>query len=418
MSYESFVGWRYLRTRGKQTFVSVISLISLAGFTVGVAALIIVLAVLTGFEDALKSKILGVNPHVMVLRYGGGLDDPGHVMDVAKSDPAVEAATPFVYAQIMLKDDVSSAGVVVRGIDPATAPQVIEVLAKLASGNLSDLAPGGKGKAGGVVLGKDLAKQLAVGVGDRIDAISPNGSMTPFFPSFSLRPLEVVGIFDSGMHEYDNSLCYVHIAEAQSLMGIGKQVTGVELRLVDPYKARGVADRIEKKLGGGLYSTRNWISMNESLFKAFALERFVYFVVVLLITLVAGFNIVSTLIMAVLEKTKDIAILKSMGASASSIRKIFQVEGLAVGLAGTAIGVTVGLVTALNLTRVARVVEAVCHCQIIPEGVFYINEVPSKVNPLDVGVVAVTAIAISYLATIYPAWHASRLDPAEALRYE
>lgn len=417
MKFETFVGGRYLRTRGKQTFVSVISLISLAGFTVGVAALIIVLAVLTGFEDALKSKILGINPHVMVLKFGGGIDDPAHVIDVARKTPGVAEATPFVYAQIMLKNDVSSAGVVVRGIDPATAPKVIDVLAKLASGSLADLAPGGKGKPGGVILGKDLAGQLSVGVGDRVDAVSPRGSITPFGPAFSSRPLTVVGIFDSGMHEYDNSLCYVHLAEGQSLLGFGNQVTGVELRLTDPYEAEAIATHVQETLGFP-YSTRNWIRMNKSLFEAFALERFVYFMVVLLITLVAGFNIVSTLIMTVLEKTKDIAILKSMGASAKSIRKIFQVEGLTVGLAGTAIGVSVGLLTALNLTRLARGVEAVCHCKIIPEGVFYINEVPSKVNPLDVVIVAVVAIAISYLATIYPSWQASRLDPAEALRYE
>ncbi len=417
MRFETFVGWRYLRTRGKQTFVSVISLITLAGFTLGVAALIIVLAVLTGFEDALKAKILGINPHVMVLRFGGGIDEPARVLEVAKADPEVEAATPFVYAQIMLKNDVSSAGVVVRGIDPTTAPQVIEVLRELKEGRLDDLHPGGQGKPGGVVLGKALASQLSVGVGDRVDAISPVGAITPFFRTFGSRPLEVVGIFDSGMHEYDNSLCYVHLEEGQSLLRIGKQVTGVELRLREPRHAVEVGERVQKALGFP-YSTRNWIRMNENLFAAFALERFVYFMVVLLITLVAGFNIVSTLIMAVLEKTKDIAILKSMGASSSSIRKIFQVEGLAVGFTGTALGVTVGLVTALNLTRLARAVEAVCHCTIIPPEVFYINEVPSKVNPLDVVIVAVTAIAISYLATIYPAWQASRLDPAEALRYE
>ncbi len=417
MKFETFVGWRYLRTRGKQTFVSVISLITLAGFTLGVAALIIVLAVLTGFEDALKSKILGINPHVMVLKFGGGIDDPAHVLEVAKADAEVEAATPFVYAQIMLRNDVSSAGVVVRGIDPATAPQVIEVLRDLREGALEDLHPGGQGKPGGVVLGKALANQLSVGVGDRIDAISPRGAITPFGAGYSSRPLEVVGIFDSGMHEYDNSLCYVHLEEGQSLLAIGKQVTGVELRLREPRHAVEVAERVQTALGFP-YSTRNWITMNQNLFAAFFLERLVYFIVVLLITLVAGFNIVSTLIMAVLEKTKDIAILKSMGASSASIRKIFQVEGLAVGFTGTALGVTLGLLTALNLTNLARFVERVFHIVIIPPDVFYINEVPSKVNPLDVVIVAVTAIAISYLATIYPAWQASRLDPAEALRYE
>ena len=426
MTYERFVGLRYLTTRGRQTFISIITVISLGGVSLGVAALIIVLAVLTGFEETLKDKILGINPHILVIGYGGGMDDADDVMAEALATPGVIAATPFVYGHVMLSDDFGQAGVMLRGIDPARAGEVIQVLdgTHLEEGSLAELTPISKDRLPGILLGDAMARDLAVVPGDTITVLSHSGTLNPFMPGPSVSPFRVAGIYDSGMEEYDSQLAFVHIEEGQRLFGTKGKVSGIELRVNDPYRAEEIKADVQARLGDRPLAFRSWLTMNAPLLAAFKLEKVVYFVVVVLITLVASFNIVSTLIMVVMEKRKDIAILKTMGATATGIRRIFMVEGLVVGIGGTFLGVAGGLVTALNLPWLADRYESLCSqvtgkvCKILPDGVFYIDKVPSRVNPSEVVLVAVTAIVICLLATVLPAWQASRLDPAEALRYE
>jgi lipoprotein-releasing system permease protein len=423
MPYELFIGLRYLKAKRKSTFVSIITFISTAGVALGVTALIVVLSVMTGFEEDLKGKILGTNAHVVVLKSGSEIQDYRKVMEKLKGFSGVSAATPFIYSQVMLSSGSNVSGVVLRGVDPKTDSQVTNLYRSIVQGKLSNLGeptkpPYGEGPAlPGAVIGRELAKNLNLSMGDVVNIVSPVGNITPFGMIPKTKQFRVAGIFDTGMYEYDATLAYVSLREAQAFLSMGDSVTGIQLKVNDVYKAGEIAREINRGLGLP-YFARDWMQMNKNILFALKTEKVVMFIILTLIVLVAAFGIASTLFMVVMEKNKDIAILKSMGATSRSIMKIFVLEGLIIGVAGTIIGLFGGLIIALNLESIVDFVQKVTGFELFSKDIYYLNHFPSQVVPSDVLLISVTAILISFIATIYPSWQGSRLPPAEALRYE
>lgn len=416
MRYEWFIGLRYLKAKRKQTFISIITLISIVGFALGVWALIVVLAVMSGFEKTLKEKILGTQAHLVVLKTSQeGMDRYEEVVKEVEQVKGVVSATPFILSQVMLSSESNVFGVVLNGIDPDRVGKVIELARNMKAGRLQDLKA--EGDSPGIILGVELAKRLGVSLNDAIQVISPLGTMTPMGMMPKMKRFRVMGIFYSGMYDFDNTLAYISIVSAQKFLNMGSRVTGIEIKTSDVYKVKKIGKEIRQKLGFPFW-TRDWMEMNRNLFSALKLEKVAMFIILVLIVLVAAFNIISTLIMVVMEKNKDIAILKSMGAPSKGILRIFIIEGGVIGVVGTFFGTVVGLATALNLEKVSGFVENLFGFKILPSDVYYIDKLPSQVNPLDVGLIVMTAILISLLATLYPSWRASKLDPAEALRYE
>lgn len=425
MSYEFFISLRYLRARRKQVFVSIITFISVAGIFLGVAALIIVLAVMNGFETDLRNKILGINSHVLVMEYSGSMRNHPKVMRGVAQVPGVVASTPFIYSQAMLKRGGSVTGIVLRGLSTEDALKVIH-LGKIREGKFEDLVnekrnlPALKPELAdlpGILVGRELAKNLGVFLHETVHVVSPSGLATPMGMVPRMKPFLVVGIFESGFFEYDSTLAFISLKDCQEFLGMGETVTGIEIRVDDIYKADRIAKQIEQKLGFP-YWGRNWMEMNKNLFAALKLEKRVMFIILSLIVLVAAFNIISALIMIVMEKNKDIAILKTMGATRTGIMKIFIFQGLIVGAIGTVLGCIAGLIVAFNLEALSRFVENLFGFKILPGDVYYLSELPSQVNFGDVGIIILGTLLISFLSTIYPSWRASRLDPVEALRYE
>jgi lipoprotein-releasing system permease protein len=414
MSYELFIGLRYLKAKRKHAFVSLITVISIAGVMVGVTALIVVLAVMNGFKEDLRNKILGVTSHVVVSRFDGAIAHHQRVRERVEQVPGVEAATPFVYAQVMLSSAQAVSGAVLRGIEPETAVEVISLAGNLRVGTLKELEAASEAQdqtpAPGIILGSELANNLGLAPGASLTVISPLGRLTPLGRVPRSQTFRVSGLFESGMYEYDSTLAYVSLQSAQSFLGMQDRVTGIEVRVTDVFAADRVASEIAGALGGYPYWCRDWKQMNRNLFSALKLEKTVMFIILTLIILVAAFNIVSTLIMVVMEKTRDIAILKSIGATRRSVMKIFVIEGLVIGLVGTVLGL-VGGYGLCSLLATYQFIE-------LPRDVYYISTLPVRLDPLDVSLVALAAMAISLAATLYPAWQASRLDPAEAIRYE
>ena len=418
MRYEWFVGLRYLKAKRKQTFISVITFTSVAGVTLGVMALIVVLAVMSGFEKTLKEKILGTQAHLVLLKAGQeGMDHYEEVAKRVEDVKGVVSAAPFIFNQVMLSSESNVSGVVLKGIDPDRVGKVTELAHNLKVGSLQNLKKDGEGGLPGIILGVELAKHLSVSLNDPIQVISPLGTMTPMGMMPKMRRYRVVGIFNSGMYEYDNTMAYVSLESAQKFFGMGFSVTGIEIKTDDIYKVKMIGKEIRRKMGFPFW-TKDWMEMNRNLFSALRLEKIAMFIILVLIVLVAGFNIVSMLIMVVMEKSKDIAILKSMGAPSNGILKIFIVEGLVIGVVGTVLGTVLGLGAAFNLEKITEFTENLFGFKILASDVYYIDKLPSQVNPVDVGLIIITAILISLLATLYPSWRASRLDPAEALRYE
>jgi lipoprotein-releasing system permease protein len=388
MSYEFFIALRYLKAKRKPSFVSVISFISILGITVGVTALIIVLSVMTGFEEELKEKILGINAHIVVMEPGGAMSGYEEVTDKVKGVDGVLGATPFIYSQAMLSARGGVVGVVVRGLDLATVGDVTV-----------------------------LPKNLLAGVGDEVNVISPMARAAGVGAVPRLAAFKVAGIFETGMFEYDSTLAFISIDNAQRFFKLGDTVTGVEVKINDIYRAGKTGQSIEDELGGG-YWTRTWEDMNRNLFSALKLEKVTMFIILTLIILVAVLNIISTLIMVVMEKGKDIAILKGMGATSGGIMKIFMIEGCVIGVVGAILGTILGLLAALNLEAVVEFVEWLFDFKVLPPSVYYIDKLPSKVEPMVVVIIVLISIGLSFLATIYPSWRASRFDPVEGLRYE
>ena len=416
MKYEWFIGLRYLKAKRKQAFVSIITIISIVGVWLGVWAMITVLSVMSGFEKTLKEKILGTQAHIVVLKAGQeGMDHYEEVLKKVQEVKGVVAAAPFVFNQVMLSSESNVFGVVLNGIDPDRVGKVTELVHNMKAGRLQDLKEAGEYP--GIVLGVELSKRLGVSINDTIQVISPLGTMTPMGMMPKMRRFRVVGVFYSGMYEYDNTLAYVSVESAQKFLGMGGSVTGIEVKTNDIYGVKEIGKEIRQKLGIPFW-TKDWMEMNRNLFSALKLEKIIMFIILVLIVLVAAFNIISTLIMVAMEKQKDIAILKSMGARSRGILKIFVIEGLVIGVVGTILGTIQGLLIALNMDAIQQFLEAQLGYKVLASDVYYIDKLPSQVNPLDVGLIIATAILISLLATLYPAWRASKLDPAEALRYE
>jgi lipoprotein-releasing system permease protein len=418
MKYEWFIGLRYLKAKRKQTFISIITVISIVGVMLGVMALIVVLAVMNGFEKTLKEKIIGTQAHLHLLKATQeGMDQYQEVTKKLEEIKGVASAAPFIVSQVMLSSESNVFGVEFYGIDPDRVGRVTELANNLKAGRLEDLKGGKEGDPPGIILGVELAKHLSVSLNDSIQVISPLGTMTPMGMMPKMKRFRVKGIFYSGMYEFDLKMAFVSLESAQRFFSMGDRVTGISIKTDDIYKVKEVGREIRRKLGFP-FSTKDWMEMNRNLFSALRLEKIAMFIILVLIVLVAAFNIISTLIMVVMEKNKDIAILKSMGAPSSGILKIFMIEGLVIGVVGTALGLILGLGIAFNLEMVTGFVEGLFGFKILSSDVYYIDKLPSQVNPLDVGLIVITSIGISLLATLYPSWRASRLDPAETLRYE
>ena len=410
LRFEWFVSLRYLKAKRKHSFISLITLISVAGVALGVMALIVVLSVMTGFTDELRDKILGINSHIIVQKFGSQIEYPDEVRTQLSQLPEITATTPYIFSQTMITSDRGGTGAIVRGIDPDSANSVLDLGKYLKGCQLNDLKYDQNNPRAipQIILGNELARQLRVYKGERIRLISTNGPLTPVGIIPKVKTCEVAGIFKTDMFEYDSSLAYVSIETAQNFLELDRSVNGIEIKLNDIYKARQVSKQIETYLGPG-YIAKDWILMNKNLFSALQLEKTALFIIVTLVVIVAAFNIVSTLTMMVMEKNKDIAILKSMGATARQIRNIFIYEGLVIGMTGTLLGLIGGLASCKLLS----------HYQFIklPE-VYPISTLPVKVLPMDVGIISISAVIISLAATLYPSWQASKVDPATALRYE
>jgi len=418
MSYELFIGLRYLKAKRKQTFISVITFISILGITVGVTALIIVLSVMTGFEENLREKILGINANVVITELGAPMSGYRDVAGRVSRMDGVVAASPFTYNQAMISSSGGVTGAVIRGLDMASIKGVTVLPDKMKEGSLEGLKPRIGTEGGpGIVIGRELARNMGITIGDTLNVISPMGTSTPAGPVPRMAAFKVAGIFELGMYEYDSSLAFISLENAQAFFRMGDAVSGVEVKIRDIYKAEEAADAIMMEIKGP-YWTRTWMEMNRNLFSALRLEKVAMFIILTLIILVAALNIISTLIMVVMEKGKDIAILKSLGATSGSIMKIFMIEGLVIGVTGTVLGTALGLAAALNLERIIQFIEEVFNFKVLPPSIYYIDKFPSKVEPMMVVAIALISIGISFAATLYPSWQASRFDPVEGLRYE
>lgn len=416
MRYELFVGLRYLFARRRETFISLITLISVLGVMIGVMTLNVVMAVMTGFEEVLRDRLLGINAHVAVLKPGDILTGYERLTASVLQEDGVAAAAPSVSGQVMLSSGRRVSGVVVRGIDPDRTTRVIEIQRYMKEGNLealkkprSVLLEGKTTALPGLILGSRLAGQLGVMTGDPIQVISPVGTPGPLGVIPKIRRFVVAGLFDSGMHEYDSALVYMELSDAQRFFDLGAAVTSIEVRVRDVYSAPDVAKRIQQRLGLP-YWAEDWSRLWPNLFSALRLEKTVYFLVLLLMVLIGAFNIVSTLIMVVMEKRRDIAILQSMGATRKGVWRIFMIKGCLIGFVGTVLGVIFGYLVCLLIQRY-QFIE-------LPKDVFLISTVPVRIYFVNFAVVGVASFLICLLASVYPARKAARLDPVEIIRYE
>jgi lipoprotein-releasing system permease protein len=427
LPYEIFVGLRYLRAKRRQRTISLNTVVSVAGITLGVAALIGTLGIMTGFKEDIQSKILGTTSHIILQdRTHENLTDYEKVATDAQHVPHVLATTPYIFRQVLLTSQTGVQGIILRGIDPEREIKVTELGKNIRAGNINDLLhqervistrllenePNQETKPAhpGIILGKELSMRLGAFVGDPINVVSPVGTAStigamPMTPK--IRTFTVVAVFESGMYEYDSSLAYIALGEAQKFFNMGDTATGIEVKVDDVFQAADIARSLEQALGFS-YGARDWMQLNRNLFSALKLEKTMMFLLLVLITLVASFNIVSTLTMIVTEKQREIAILKAMGATRPAIMRIFMLNGLIIGLTGTFLGVPLGYTVLWLIERFWT----------FDPTVYYISHIPVHIQTLDVLLVSVTAILISFAATVYPSWQAAKLDPTNALRYE
>ena len=406
---EFYIARKYLLAKRKQTFISIITFISIGGVTVGVMALIIVLAVMSGFERELKDRILGSTAHAHVTSLNGSIEKPFAVAEKVRKVEGVVAASPYIFTQMMIASGSGAVGGVLRGVDTATIGDVTRLRSDIRVGRLEDLHRRTEDGLPGVILGKELAGNLDVGPGDLIEVLVPGGTITPLGAFPKTARFRVVGVSESGMYEYDATFAYIAFEEAGRLLGMEERATGVEVKVKDIYAAADVSQRIRSALGYP-FRAKDWMQSNRNLFSALKLEKVVMFVILVLIVMVAAFNIISTLIMVVMDKTKDIAVLMTLGATRKTVRRIFALEGLLIGIVGTGAGILLGGGLCYLLARYQFIR--------LPSDVYYISTLPVDLTPGILLLVGASSILICFLATFYPSLQASRIDPVEAIRYE
>ena len=427
MSYELFVSIRHLSAKKSQKFISLNTWISIAGVGLGVMALIVVIAVMSGFSKDLRDKILGTNSHIVVSNMNQSMvENYNDILKKIRSMKGVTAAAPFIMNQVMLINGDRVSGVVARGIDPDSEGVVSDLGKNMISGKVFDLKvkPNhlkkknrqGKKRAG-IILGKELSRRMGVGVGDIVSMVSPVSRVTPVGLIPRMKLFKVVGVFESGMYEYDANLSFILLKSAQKFFSMKNGISGIEIRVADIEQAGDIASIIQKELGFP-YLVRDWMRMNRNLFSALKLEKIVMFIILILIIFVAAFNIVSTLFMLVMEKAKEIAILKSMGASCTSIIKIYSYQGLVIGLVGTLLGCAAGFVIVPNLNEIVGFIEVVFGIEAFPSDVYYLDSLPSKIQYMDSLLIIIFSVVICLAASLYPAWRASKIDLVDGLRYE
>jgi lipoprotein-releasing system permease protein len=386
-----------------------VSLIAILGFILGVMALIIALALMTGFQEDIQAKILGASAHVLIYPTGSrGIKDGDSTMNIVRKDPLVASVSGVIYGKVMVYTSGGADGIILKGIDPIKEKSVTELTASIDENALKALNDSGQDRDG-IILGTDLADTLRARKGDLVTLVSPEALLTPLGLMPKFKKLRVVGTFKSGMYEYDQNWALVSMKTAQRLFSLGEAVTLIEARIHNIHRAEEVSTRLQKALGSRFF-VDNWMNQNRSLFSAMKLEKIMLFITITLIVLVAAFNVVSTLIMMVLDKNKDIAVLMAMGATTKQIMRIFMIQGVLIGIAGTIIGAILGIVTSFIMDHY-KVIQ-------LPLDVYFIPYLPFRLRIEDVAAVTATALVISFLSTLYPAIRASKINPAEALRYE
>jgi lipoprotein-releasing system permease protein len=410
------IGLRYLRAKRRNGFISFISLASILGIIIGVMALITTISVMTGFQEELRSRILGMVAHATIEGLDGPLQGWEHAVAATRSDKRVLGAAPYVEREAMVQGQ-RVQGAMIRGILPDREPAVSDIATKMKKGTLADLRPGEYN----IVLGKELATWLGVAVGDKVTVFVPELNTTPVGVLPKMRRFTVSGIFEAGAQEYDLGLALVHMEDAQRLTRMGEGVTGVRLKLDDLWNAwpiaRDLADKLAREQHGGYY-VRDWTRDHENFFRALKMEKTVMFVLLSLMIGVAAVGLVSSLVMLVQDKQADIAILRTQGLTQGGVMRVFIVQGVVIGLVGIALGVLFGVLLSLNLSYIVHAVESLTGAELMPSDVYYISGVPTQVQASDVATIALVAFGLCLVATLYPAWRASRTDPAAALRYE
>lgn len=410
-NFERMVAFRYLRARRAEGFVSVIAIFSLLGIALGVATLIIVMSVMNGFRADLMGRILGLNGDLGVYAETGSLGDFAAAAQKVRRVPGVTAAIPIVEGQVMATSDAGASGALVRGIRPADLRALRLVSGRIVAGSLADFGDDG------VAIGYRLAQQLGVGVGGRVTVISPQGTATAFGTMPRIKTYHVVALFDVGMYEYDNSFIYAPLDAAQLFFRLPQAVTDLQVFVADPDRVQGEARLIAAALGGRPRIV-DWRQANSSLFNAVEIERNVMFLILTLIIVVAAFNIISSMIMMVKDKGRDIAILRTMGASRGMVLRIFMLSGASIGVVGTVAGLALGVAFTRNIEAIREFVQNILGVNLFSAEIYFFTRIPARIDTREVTTVVIMALALSFLATLYPSWRAARLDPVEALRYE
>lgn len=407
LPFQFFIAFRYFKAKKRHRGISINTLISIGGVALGVMALLIVLSVMGGFQEDLQRKILGVNAHIVVSNYGGVIKDYSAIGGKINSIDGVEHSSPFIFGQVMLGSGERAHGVIVRGIEPSLEKKTTEIAKYLKEGSIEDLKR--HSDVPGIIIGRELSRSLGLLVDDEVKMISPVGEIGPLGIVPRMKKFRVIGIFEVGMYEYDLNLAVINIHDAQEFLRLEGGITGFEIKTNNIYNSKEIAKRIEDTLGVPFYA-RDWIDMNRNLFSALKLEKFAMFIILVLIVLVASFNIISNLIMIVVEKAREIAIIRAMGATSKGVMTIFMIHGLFIGIIGTVFGLIGGYIIC-QLLKTYKFIN-------LPPDVYYLSYLPVRMSFVDFIVVPTTAIGISFLATIYPSWQAARLNPVEPLRYE